>query len=116
MHGSLLQDWVTICGASSISSIVQGADCWLDIGDCEDLAFFLDVRDVSNAQIVYETSPSKQEQNFVAMVGLITPAIGQRVDRVFFSFASVPPARIRCVVARGTPSFAFPRATSWCSM
>ena len=94
MQGCLLQDWVTIRLGSSIASVTQGADSWLDIGDHEDLAFFLDVREINNAtNVVYETSPTKQEQSFVALVGAFTPALGKRVDRAFSAFGAVPPAR-----------------------
>lgn len=95
MEGWLLQDWLTIRGGSGISPIAQGADAWLDIGDYEDLAFFLDVREVTNAntRLVYETSPTKQEQSFVALVGAFAPTVGQRIDRAFSSLGGVPPAR-----------------------
>ena len=96
MIGWLLQDWVTIRATNApVTSIAQGADAWLDIGDYEDLAFFLDVREVTNAstRLVYETSPTKQEQSFAAMVGAFAPAVGQRVDRAFSSLGAIPPAR-----------------------
>ena len=94
MEGSLLQDWVTIRLSSGIGSVAQGADSWLDIGDHEDLAFFLDVREINNGtSVVYETSPTKQEQSFVALVGAFTPALGTRVDRAFSAVGAVPPAR-----------------------
>jgi hypothetical protein len=99
MNGILLQDWVTIRGVNGpVASIAQGAHSWLELGDYEDLAFIIDVADITpvppNApQIVYETSPNKHEASFRAMVNPFTPAVGQRVDRVFAAYAGVPGAR-----------------------
>ncbi len=101
MQGTLLQDWVTIraadSGSSTVTQVVQGADQWLDIGDHEDLAITLDVRELSNVVIYFETSPSRQDASFRTMLsrstGLSTLAIGQTVDRVYASLASIPPSR-----------------------
>jgi hypothetical protein len=100
MDGWLLQDWVTIraknSGGTSITSITQGADSWLDIGDAEDFSFFLDVREITSGTsattIYYETSPTCQETSFAAMASF-APITGQRVDRVVSSIAGIPPAR-----------------------
>lgn len=101
MEGWLLQDWVTIRGTNAgggppwITSVAQGADEWLDIGDYEDFVFFLDVREItnSNTKVVYETSPTKLEQDFVPLVEAFTPALGTTVNRVFSTYSAAPPAR-----------------------
>jgi hypothetical protein len=101
MRGFLLQDWTTMSGFSGssgppvVTSIPQGAASWLDIGDYEDLVFTLDVREATNAntQLVYETSPTKQDASFVAMLPAFSVAMGQRVDRVYTNMSAVPPAR-----------------------
>ena len=100
MIGTLLQDWVTIRGDSGagsprVTSIAQSAESWLDLGDFEDLVFFLDVREFTNASLKlgYETSPIKQDGSFLPMVGPFLIAAGQRVDRAFSSMCAVPPAR-----------------------
>ena len=114
MQGYLLQDWVTIRGASSLTQVKQGADEWLDLGDYEDVAITLDVRNVTNAAIFYETSPAKQDASFLAMVsrstatGIATLATGQFVDRCYASLASVPPAQfLRWRLAQVTASTAW---------
>jgi hypothetical protein len=102
MDGLLLQDWVTLRGINTavipITSITQGSENWLDIGDYEDLVFIIDVREFTNpsspdVMLVYETSPTVQESSFRAMVNAFTPSLGRRVDRVFATYAGVPPAR-----------------------
>ena len=93
--GACLQDWITVRGQNDTISVTQGSSGWLELGDMEDLAFFLDVRELSSPapQLVYETAPTKQDAMFKAMLPAFTPAVGQRVDRVFTSTAAVPPAR-----------------------
>lgn len=102
MDGMLLQDWVTIRGDSGtagggpkVTSIAQSAEGWIDLGDVEDLVFFLDVREFTNASLKlgYETSPIKQDGSFLPMVGPFLVAVGQRVDRAFSTTCAVPPAR-----------------------
>lgn len=96
MHGSLLQDWVTI-RLGGPTSVSQGADQWLDVGDHEDVVLTLDVREVSNMTVYYDTSPTAQENSFAPMLSrsttLSTLAIGTTVDRVYSSLAAVPVAR-----------------------
>lgn len=67
----------------------------MDLGDFEDLAFFLDVREVSAAapKMAYQTSPTKQDGSFLPMLPAFPVGVGQRVDRVFTSTTAVPPAR-----------------------
>lgn len=97
MEGLLLQDWVTVSSNGAVSpSITQGADGWLDLEDYEDLVFYIDVRDVTvggGVKMGYQTSPTKLETSFLAMVPPFTVATGVRVDRGLFSTAAVPPAR-----------------------
>ncbi len=99
MDGWLLQDWVTIRAKNSagtlITSLAQGADAWIDVGDFEDFTFFLDVRELtlgSTQTVFYETAPTQQETSFRAMASFV-PTTGQRVDRVISSVTGVPPAR-----------------------
>ena len=101
MRGFLLQDWITVrayaggSGPTVVPAVAQGADSWVDIGDFEDLVFTLDVREVSSTSfsLAYETSPTRADAAFKAMLPAFRPTVGQRVDRVFSSVAGVPPAR-----------------------
>ena len=97
MHTSLLQDWITVSGHDAFGGtiVAQSAHQYVDIAQFEDLVFYLDVRKYSGgAQISYETSPTRQDSSFLAMIAPITlAAVGLRVDRAMFSTAAVPPAR-----------------------
>jgi hypothetical protein len=95
VEGILLQDWVNIRGQNDTVRVSQGADAWVDLGDFEDLAIFLDVRQVSTIapKISYETAPSEQASAFLSMVPPFPAVIGQRVDWVYTNMAAVPPAR-----------------------
>lgn len=96
MDGLLLQDWVTIRSNGDVSAwVTQGADCWIDLEEYEDLVFYLDVREVSGGavQMNYQTSPTKLETSFLPMLPPFTLAAGVRVDRAFFATAAVPAAR-----------------------
>ena len=97
MDGLLLQDWVTIRSDGNVSpSVTQGADSWFDLGNDEDVVFYLDVREVSvvgPVRMAYQTSPTKVESSFLTMLPAFTLAPGVRVDRGFFATAGVPLAR-----------------------
>ena len=95
MKGLILQDWITIRGQNDTTSVTQGANGWVDLGDAEDLAFFLDVREVSTIapKMAYETAACEQAGAFLPMVPAFAPVIGQRVDWVYTNMAGVPPAR-----------------------
>jgi len=100
MRGFLLQDWKTIRGNSGasgplVTSIPQGADNWLDLGEYEDVVVTLDCAEWtnSNVQLAYETSPTRQDASFVAMRQPFAPAVGRTVERIATRFSAVPPAR-----------------------
>lgn len=99
MESCLLQDWITVKAqdASPATTVTQSAHQYVDLGRFEDLVFYLDVRRYTGAGgviVSYETSPTKQDSFFLAMIAPITiSAVGLRVDRAFFATAAVPPAR-----------------------
>jgi hypothetical protein len=97
MDTCLLQDWITV-GAHDTggpTSVIQSAHQYVDLGQFEDLVFYLDVRKYTGSVAAsYETSPTRQDSSFLPMLAPITlAAIGLRVDKAFFSTAAVPPAR-----------------------
>lgn len=94
MKTCLLQDWVTVNAADG-QTVPQSAHQYIDLGQFEDLVFYLDVRQFENAPILsYETAPSRQDSSFLPMIAPIAiSAVGVRVDRAMFSTAAVPPAR-----------------------
>jgi hypothetical protein len=96
MEAALLQELVTLTAADGVTSLSQSAHQYLDVGQNEDLVFYLDVRNVSpsGVTISYETSPTPQNSGFLAMIAptLVTTA-RLVVSRAAFSTAAVPPAR-----------------------
>ena len=94
MDGTCLQGWVTVRGTELATSVVQSADSWIDVGVCEDLVFFLEVREITaSVRLFYETAPAREQGAFLPMVSIATLATGVRVDRVFSTNGGVPPAR-----------------------
>ena len=96
MDAALLQDLLTINAADGVTSITQSAHQYLDIGQNEDLVFYLDVRDFFGTPLTvsFETSPTPQDSSFLAMIAPTSIAAnGLTVSRAAFSTAAVPPAR-----------------------
>lgn len=100
MEAALLQELVTLTSAPTAGGgappLSQSAHQYLDIGQNEDLVFYLDVRDVTatGVQVFFETSPTPQDSTFLAMVApVLATAPGLTVTRAAFSTAAVPPAR-----------------------
>lgn len=94
MKGLCVQDWVTIRSGSNVPLVTQGADSWIDLGDVEDIVFFLDVREVTGtATMAYQTSPTRQEKNFVSMRPAFTIGTGLTITRMFANVAAIPAAR-----------------------
>lgn len=94
MESFVLQDWVTIRGAVGVASVTQGADSWLDITDHEDLIFYVEVKELTNAPVLnYQTSPTRQDTSFLPLVTPFTMASGLRIDTALFAYALTPPAR-----------------------
>lgn len=96
MEAALLQELLTINAADGVTSITQSAHQYLDIGQNEDLVFYLDVRNFYGTPltIAFETSPTPQDSSFLAMIAPTSiVANGLTVSRAAFSTAAVPPAR-----------------------
>jgi hypothetical protein len=95
MDAALLQSWTTIAGTSVIASVPQSAHEYLDIGEHEDLAFYLDVRRLTGGVTInYETSPTAEDSGFLPIIRpFAISAMGLRVDNAFFAFAATPAAR-----------------------
>lgn len=94
MDGFLVQDWVTIRGAASVTLTQPEVD-WCDLDSYQDVVAWLEVKEFTNGAlaIAYQTSPTKDDSLFVnmsqsyvavgvsttimlkaAMPGLVTPA------------------------------------------
>jgi hypothetical protein len=73
MYGFVLQDWITIRGDKTITSVPQSESAWLGLSAFEDIVFWLDVRELTlgaatSVTVNYETAPLKDESLFVSMV------------------------------------------------
>ncbi|CAN5424825.1 hypothetical protein BH09MYX1_BH09MYX1_58430 [soil metagenome] len=119
MEATLLQELLTMGAQDGIADITQSAHQYLDVGQNEDLVFYVDVRDVVNAvSIFFETSPTPQNSSFLPMVAPVKVTVpGLVVSRASFSTAAVPPARYVRWRLNGPPSGGW-RVTFriWCAM
>lgn len=67
MYGYVLQDWITIRGASTTSTIIQNESDWMGFSSFQDIGFWIDVREFSTAGTLtlnLQTSPTKDEVLF----------------------------------------------------
>ena len=98
MYSFLLQDWVTIRGASSVATVIQSEDCWLDLTSFQDVVAWLDVKNVttSGASILlaYQSAATKDESLFLAITSALSVAgTGLTVTPMIKDLTSTPLAR-----------------------
>ena len=74
MHAFILQDWNTIRGANSITTVIQSEDNWLDLTPYQDVMFWVDCRALTGTtvQIQFQTAPTKDDTLFTAVVAAQT--------------------------------------------
>jgi hypothetical protein len=73
----LMQDWVTIrgAGASSVESVTQMSECWLDMEPFQDINVWIAIREITppvGAGTLYldiQTAPVRDELYFLSMIG-----------------------------------------------
>jgi len=101
MNSFVLQDWITVRGDISVSSIAQGENDVFGVAPFQDAVFWLEIRALTNGganapavYLAYETSPSKDESLFVPMVAAFDmtsvftgspPAANPQVTKVLLS-------------------------------
>jgi hypothetical protein len=97
MHAFILQDWITIRGASTVATITQGEDSWLDLTAYQDLVFWIDCREFTGTTptITFQTSPTKDETLFTAIATATTLAASSTpvIVKALLASATVPIAR-----------------------
>lgn len=99
MYGFLLQDWVTIRGATTISTVTQSESGWLDLRQYQDAVFWVEVRELSLSGLTslsmnLETAPLKDESLYVPMATQVLAAQTQPfVLKAMAASASQPLAR-----------------------
>ncbi|HTC70883.1 MAG TPA: hypothetical protein VK662_15035 [Acidothermaceae bacterium] len=100
MRAFVLQDWLTVRGAGTVTTIVQNEANYLSLDAYQDVVFWLQVAEYTssaNSLIVnYETAPLKDETLFAVMTSatlstpIMTPPL---ITKVLASAASTPLAR-----------------------
>ncbi len=102
MYGYTLQDWITIRGGTTVTSITQGEQDWMGFAPYQDLVLWLDLREVTlggatNLIFNYETAPTKDDILFTPMVSgptITTVPASPTVTKVLLSQnPTVPLAR-----------------------
>jgi len=95
-----VQDWVTLAAATGITSIIQGADRWLEVPTVADAVFYLDVKQpgttTSTAVVTinYQTAPRREDSSFVTMLGVpLISTTTTNVGAVLGAYAQVPMAK-----------------------
>jgi hypothetical protein len=82
MYCFVMQAWTTIRGQSTVTTINQTENCWLDLSPYQDIVAWLDCKEVSagtggtNVQIAYQTAPTKDDSLFVSVVAAANVATG----------------------------------------
>jgi hypothetical protein len=83
MRAFVLQDWVTIRGATTISTVVQNESQYLSLDAYQDVVFWLQVSEVTGSVTLnYETAPIKDETLFTPMAALGGVAVAMTPPKV----------------------------------
>jgi hypothetical protein len=74
MHGFILQDWTTIRGGGSVTTVTQQETDWLDLAPYQDVVFWIDVKETTNngtaggsPTLYLQTSPTLDDSLFQSM-------------------------------------------------
>ena len=92
MFGYVLQDWVTI-NSPTTSPIIQSESDWLPFSSFQDIAFWVDVRNVTGGTVVIDlqTSPTKDDVLF-KVLSTCTVSAGGAAITVVKNILSTNPA------------------------
>ena len=108
MRGFILQDWTTIRGGGSVSTVTQQETEWLDLAAYQDVTFWIDVKETTGTPVLYlQTAPTLDDSFFQSMVTAVTmtAAAAPAVVPAFMSNALVPLARYVRWQIVGTPTW-----------
>jgi hypothetical protein len=97
MHSFVLQDWTTIRGGAGVTSVTQTETEWLDLSPFQDVVFWIDVREVTNVQLILllQTSPTSDDALFQPLIpgmNIVASSSPVVVQALMFG-ASAPLAR-----------------------
>lgn len=106
MRAFVLQDWVTIRGATAVTSVIQNEASYAQLDAYQDVVFWLQVAEVTvpgtgTLTMNYETAPIKDESLFTAMttVGITT--------------TTMTPPKVSSVILSQNPSVPLSRWVRW---
>ncbi len=63
MDTFLMQDWITVAGATS-GSVIQAAPTWLDLAPYQDVVIWLEVAEVAQT-LEFQTAPARDNRLFL---------------------------------------------------
>jgi hypothetical protein len=103
MHSWILQDWTTIRGGGSVTTVTQQETAWLDLGAYQEVVFWVDVKENTNNStaggpgptLYLQTSPTLDDSFFQSMVAgvTMTASASPTVVPALLTNATVPLAR-----------------------
>jgi hypothetical protein len=98
MYSFLLQDFITIRGAPSISSVTQTQEQWLDLMPFQDVTAWLEVKNFTNSGasilLAYQSAASKDESMFLPLTSALSiVGNGLTVTTVLKNRTATPLAR-----------------------
>jgi hypothetical protein len=97
MYCCVAQPWITVRGGSSISSITQSENAWLDLSPYQDLVAWLQVSELTNGSgtvsMAFQTAPTKDDSLFVAVTAAATVATGVAITTMLKDTTTNPLSR-----------------------
>ena len=97
MRCFVFQEWVTIRGSSTITSVVQGEELWLDTTPFQDLVFWTESREGTTGggtlSLNFDTSPTRDDAFFTRMTGTNPSTTGVSVATARLLDGNLPVAR-----------------------
>ncbi len=96
MRTYLLQDWTTLTGSSSVISVKQTEDSWLEVDGARDAQIWFQITEATTSAtptLYVETSPTLDDELFLPMTQLLVSSMGAFVNVIRARGAAQPLAR-----------------------
>ena len=96
MRAFVLQDWITIRGGTTITTIIQNEPSWAQLDAFQDVIFWTQVAEVTTGagtiSINYDTAPIKDETLFTAMAtqGVSSASLTPTLNKILMASATTP--------------------------
>ena len=94
MYSFVLENWKTLSGAVGVTDITQSESDWMSFQPYQDIVLYTECKNVdkggaTNLQIIYETSPTKDESLFYPMA-IVTLVVNQlQVNPIILATSAV---------------------------